>query len=265
MLPAFRSGHEQQVGVAGDLRFDALDPRRLGRDRVVEAERPLDDSARPIRRRAPSSTSACASSVAGIAGFTVSTAATMPTFGCGDAEPLQQADRVGEDVALGRQVRRDVDHAVGERDQLGVARQVEQEGVADPRRAAQAGALWTTADISSSVCSEPFISAPTLAVAREPAGARRGFGAARRRWSIDLEAPSVDARPRRRRRAIASRGPISTGRAMPASAIRAAASSASRVARDRRCRAPAAPNAAPLRAPASPARRAADADRLAQT
>ena len=58
-----------------------------------------------------------------------------------DAERVQQSHTVGEDVALGRQVRRDVDDAIGERQQLRVARQVEQEGVAGSRGAAQAGRL----------------------------------------------------------------------------------------------------------------------------
>ena len=59
----------------------------------------------------------------------------------GDADALQQRDRVAEDVALGGKRRRDVDDAVSQGEQLRVPRQVEHEGMADARIAAQAGRL----------------------------------------------------------------------------------------------------------------------------
>ena len=42
-VAGFEIGHDQDLGAAGDLGLDALDPRRLGIDGIVEGERAVED------------------------------------------------------------------------------------------------------------------------------------------------------------------------------------------------------------------------------
>ena len=45
-VAGFEIGHDQDLRAAGDLRLDALDPRRLRVDRIVEGERAVEDRRR---------------------------------------------------------------------------------------------------------------------------------------------------------------------------------------------------------------------------
>ena len=75
---------------------------------------------------------------------------------------MREVDCVLDDVPFVLQRRIDVDCGIGDEERPRIGRHIDNEDVADAPLGTQAGSPSTTACISSSVCSAPFISASTL-------------------------------------------------------------------------------------------------------
>ena len=133
-------GHQEYVGIARDLRADALDGRRLFADRVVERERPIEESTFDLpafghlaqRRRVDGR---------GDLGRDRLDRGQDRDLGPLAPERLRHVDGVLHDVDLGLEVGEDVDRGVGHRERLRVGRHIHDEHVADPALGAQAGVL----------------------------------------------------------------------------------------------------------------------------
>ena len=72
---------QQDVGIAGDLRVDALDSRRLLADRVVERERAVEQAARDLAAVGHLAERGRVDASPASSKLTVSTAARIATFG----------------------------------------------------------------------------------------------------------------------------------------------------------------------------------------
>ena len=77
--------------------------------------------------------------VEGIFDVTVSTADRMATRGVPMDDLGEEIDGVLDDVALGIEIRQNVDGRIGDEQRLGISRHIHDEDVADPPRGAQAG------------------------------------------------------------------------------------------------------------------------------
>ena len=161
-VAGFEIGHDEDLGAAGDLGLDALDPRRLGIDGIVEGERPVEDAAGDL---------AAVGHLAERRGIDGRGNLRRHRLDGGkngnprraEADLGEEIDDVLDDVALGVEVGGDVDGRVGDEQRLGVGRHVHDEDMADPPRGAQAGLSdEVTARISSSVCRLPFIRSSPL-------------------------------------------------------------------------------------------------------
>ena len=136
MLPASRSGTTRTLRPPRHLAGDALDPRGLGADRVVERERPVEKAALDLAAlghlaQGRSLDGARDLGVDGLDGREDGDA------GRAEAQAQMQIDGVAADVGLGLEVGEDVDGSIRDEQRLGIGRHVHDEDVADPASRAQ--------------------------------------------------------------------------------------------------------------------------------
>ena len=159
MLPASRSGTSRMSAwpATGETIFLIRAASSL-----IALSKASGPSSRPpvIWPRSAILHSVAASTVDGISGLTVSTAARIATLGCSMPSALREVDRVLHDVGLVLSVGRDVDRGVGDQQQPRIGRHVHQEHVADAPRGAQAAVATAPPRPSARRCAGCPSSAP---------------------------------------------------------------------------------------------------------
>ena len=137
-VAGFEIGHDQDLRLPRDRGLDALDPRRLGIDRVVEGERSVEHAAGDL---------AAVGHLAERRGLDGRGDLWCDRFDRGqDRDPRRAKADLGEeidgvlhDVALGVEIGSDVDCRIGDEQRVRMGRHVHDEHMADPPRGAQAG------------------------------------------------------------------------------------------------------------------------------
>ena len=137
-VAGFEIRHDQNLARPATGRLDAFDARRFRADGVVEGERTIELAARDLVRDRPSCRVRRPRWSRECSGSTVSTADRMATFGVPKPKGGIKVDGVLDDVALGREIGRDVDRGIGDEQCLRMVRHVHDEDVADASAGAQA-------------------------------------------------------------------------------------------------------------------------------
>ncbi len=130
--------HQQDVGITGDRRNDALRQRGFAADGVVECERAVEDAALDLSALGHFAERRGIDGGRDLRCHRLHRAEDRDLRPL-DAERLRQFDGVGDDVRLLVQRRPDVDRGVGDEQQLGIGRHVHDEDVADAADGANAG------------------------------------------------------------------------------------------------------------------------------
>jgi len=130
-------GDEQDVGIPGHWRLDALGGGRLGADCVVEGERSVEDAAADLAALGHLAQARSVDGGGNLAGHGLHRGKDRHFWRC-EPQPVGEVDGVLADVDLVFQGGKDVHRRVGDEQRLVVGRYVHDEDVADAPLGAQA-------------------------------------------------------------------------------------------------------------------------------